>query len=113
MKMNEAAKDIECRVCGRITFEWEHNKLCPQCHWPVRPVELEEPVFGWDVAIRVADGGMKSKIVEKHFVTPSEKTARRRAKLTPGFQSVAAVNPLSERQWISGYGDPRNKLKFS
>lgn len=108
-----AGHDIECKVCGRITFGWEVNVRCPHCHWPVRPVASEEPVFGWDVAIKIRDGWAESKIVEKHFLTSDEKTARRRAKRTPGFLEVVAVDPLSERQWISAHGDPRDKSKFS
>jgi hypothetical protein len=105
--------DIECQVCHRISFAWDASEICPACQWPLRPRQLEEPVFGFDVAIEIRVRNCETKVVEKHFFTPDEKTARRRAKTTPSFLRVLAVRPLTETQWISGYGDPRDKSKFS
>jgi hypothetical protein len=106
-------KDIECQVCHRITFAWEKNTNCQVCHWPVRPVLLEEPVFGWDVAIKIRAARGATEILEKHYFTSSESAARNRAKRTPNFVEIAAVRPLTESQWINSYGDPRDKSKFS
>jgi hypothetical protein len=105
--------DIECKVCHRITFAWDQNTNCPECHWPVRPVVLSAPIFGWEVAIKVRAARGATEILEKHFFTPSESAARSRAKRTPNFVEIAAVCPLTESQWIGGYGDPRDKSKFS
>lgn len=108
--MNE---DIECKACGRITFAWERNRRCPSCGLLIRPIMLDAPVFGFDVAIKVRDGSWNTMIVKKHFWTNSEKTARRRAKYTPYFIEVVAVEPLTEKEWLGAYGDPRDKSKFS
>jgi len=105
--------DIECQVCHRITFEFETHSVCQECHWPVRPVKLTEPVFGFDVAIKIREGSIETKVIEKHFWTDDEKTARRRAKATRNFVSVAAIRPLTERAYCSAYGDPRDKSKFA
>lgn len=105
--------DVECQVCHRITFAWEQSTNCQQCHWPVRPVPLSEPIFGWDVAVVVRVPRGTTAILEKNYFTPSESTARNRAKRTPNFVGIAAVRPLTEAQWIGAYGDPRIKTKFS
>jgi hypothetical protein len=111
--MTTPEPDSECQVCHRITLSYETNKLCPGCSWPIRPVTLSEPVAGFDVAVRVRVGNFESKIVRKNFWTTDEKEARRRAKRTRSFVEVAAVLPLTERQYLGAYGDPRDKSKFS
>jgi hypothetical protein len=105
--------DIECLVCHRISFSWEHHRDCPECHWPIRPEELSGPIFGFDVAVAVRGTACSTMVVAKHFLASDEKTARRRAKNTRNFVSVLAVRPLTETQWITGYGDPKDKSKFS
>ncbi len=105
--------DIECKVCHRITFAHETNINCPACHWPVRPVVLTDPAFGYEVAIKVRNHNHTTAIVEKHFCTPTESAARSRAKRTSNFIEIAAMRPLTETQWLNSYGDPRDKTRFS
>lgn len=100
-------KEIECQVCHRITFEFETHQFCQGCHWPVRPIVLNSPIFGFDVAIGTRPGNFETVVVEKHFMTPDEKTARRRARATRNFSKVLAVRPLTEEQYTGAYGDPR------
>lgn len=98
------AKDIECPKCGRITFAWEKNMMCPDCHWVVRPRLVEKP-FGCDVLVQVREG-QGTKVIEKHYKgTPA--VARKRAKNVPRFDAVLAVVPLTESQWLGAYGDGR------
>lgn len=105
--------DIICPVCHRISFAWETNKLCPDCFWPIRSAKLTAPAAGFDVAVRVRSSALATKIELKHFWTTSEAEARRRAKRTRSFVEIAAIQPLTESQYLRAYGDPRDKSKFS
>lgn len=103
--------DIECQVCHRI--EIGDRTRCEGCGWPIRDIPMDEPVFGFDVAIEVRLGFCKTEVVEKHFATSSPTAAKNRAKRTRNFVSVLALRPLSERSYCAAYGDPRDKSKFS
>jgi hypothetical protein len=107
------SNDIECQVCHRISLAYENHKTCQQCHWPIRAEQLDAPIFGYDVAIQISRTACDSEVITKHYRTPDEKTARRRAKTVHNFRQVLAVRPLTEKQWIGGYGNPFDKSKFS
>ena len=102
-------KEIECAVCHRLEFS-ETVKNCANCHWPLRPVELDEPAFGYELAIEIRVSYWETKVIEKHFQTPDEKMARRRAKRTPHFSRVLAIRPYSEENYLRAFGDRLTRM---
>jgi hypothetical protein len=102
-------KEIECHVCHRLEFG--DRVTCEVCGWPVRDVKLGEPVFGFDVAIEIRLPGLcNTKVIEKHFATPSVTVAKNRAKRTTNFVQVLALRPISETNYIRAYGVPGQRM---
>lgn len=101
--------EIECQVCHRLEFG--DRTTCEQCGWPIREIKLAEPVFGYDVAIEIRLPGLcNSKVIEKHFSTPSATVASNRAKRTPNFIRVLALRPIDEAHYIAAYGVPGQRM---
>jgi hypothetical protein len=99
-------KDLECQVCHRLEFG--NSPFCMECKWPLKPVDLGEPVYGFDLAVQMRVGAVLTEVVTKHYKTASEKSARAKAKANVrNFSAVLAVRPLSERQYIAAYGEGR------
>ena len=102
-------KEIECQVCHRLEFG--DRDTCESCHWPIREIKLDEPVFGFDVAIEIRLPGLcNTKIIEKHFATPSASVASNRAKRTTNFVKVLALRPINEANYIRAYGVPGQRM---
>jgi hypothetical protein len=96
---------IECPRCHRLSFDWESNHSCNECHWPIRPSPVEKP-YGYDVLIEVRSTNLATTTEARHY-KGSEATARRRARSFPCFVRVLAVVPLDEKTWLSCYGEGR------
>ena len=95
-------KMVECQVCHRVDFS--ESAVCSLCDWPIRPLVLEEPVYGFDVCVQIQEGS-QLRWIEKHFKTSSEARARAAAKRSSrSFVCVLAVRPLTETQYIAAYG---------
>jgi hypothetical protein len=92
--------DLECPRCHRISFEWEKNGSCLECHWPIRPEEVPEP-YGYDVLIERHSTNLTKKTEVRHY-KGNETTARRRAR---SFGKVLAVVPLTKDSWLNSYGE--------
>lgn len=69
------------------------------------PPDSEKP-YGFDVEIQLNGG---RGIIEKHF-TGSEATVRRKCMLTKCAQSIVSMRPLTHKQWVFTYGDPKVRL---
>lgn len=67
--------------------------------------------FGYDVEIEVATGPASSKVITKHWRSKSEAHARRSGLLVPCAKQVLKCTPLTEKEWITAYGDPRMKAE--
>jgi hypothetical protein len=98
--------DIECPRCHRISFAWESCYSCEQCHWPIRPLVISGPAYGFDVLIEVQGRSLRLETVEKHY-KGTESRVRSRAKTVAGFRRVLAVVPYDEATWIRSYGEGR------
>lgn len=98
-----ASPDIECPRCHRISFSWETNHGCTECHWCIRPTPVNEP-YGFDVLIslRSSAGGPTTEV---RRYKGNEATARRRARAVPLFKAVLAVVPLARETWLKCYGE--------
>lgn len=94
--------DIECPRCHRISFAWESNYSCAECHWIIRPSVVDKP-YGYDVLIESRATNATTLTEVRHY-KGSEATARRRARLRG---RVVAVVGLSEKTWINTYGEGR------
>lgn len=97
--------DVECPRCHRISFAWESNSSCVACHWTIRPSSVDKP-YGCDVLVETRATNLGTAAQVRHY-KGNEKTARRRARLVPGFVQVLAVVPLSKATWLSCYGEGR------
>lgn len=73
---------------------------------------MDDPPFGYDVCIELNAGFMRRETIQKHFLG-TQSRARRRAMEVPRAVKVLKMEPLTERQWVAAYGDPRLKRKFS
>ena len=100
-----ASCDIECPRCHRISFAWERNYSCPECHWTIRPNHVEHP-YGYDVLIELRTATITTTTDARHY-KGSEATAKRRARCIPGFVRVLATVPVGEREWLAAYGEGR------
>lgn len=97
--------DIECPRCNRISFAYETNGSCTECHWVIRPAPVDNP-YGYDVLVEVRAGNLTTSTSARHY-KGSEATARRRARMVPGFVRVLAAVALSKDTWLSAYGEGR------
>lgn len=104
--MSDSYKDsVECQVCHRIEFNSKATE-CAECWWPIRPVVLDEPVYGFDLCVQIRECN-RLGTVTKHFKTDKEARARASAKRSVrNFVAVLAVRPLTEQQYIGAYGAP-------
>jgi hypothetical protein len=96
------ATEIECPRCHRISFAWETNYSCAECHWPIRPGEVSDP-YGYDVLIERHSTTLTTATEVRHY-KGNEATARRRAR---SFGRVLAVVPLSREAWLQSCGEGR------
>jgi hypothetical protein len=94
--------EVECPRCHRISFEWERNSSCTECHWTIRPSSVEKP-YGYDVLIEKRGTNLQTATEVRHY-KGNEVTARRRAR---PLGRVLAVVPLSEQTWLTAYGEGR------
>jgi hypothetical protein len=71
----------------------------------------EVKAFGFEVDIEIATGVGASKTITKHWRLKHVSQARSKGMLTPNARRVLAVRPLTEKEWIAAYGDPRMKAE--
>lgn len=101
--------EIECQVCHRLEFG--DSPICQECRWPIREIQLDAPVFGFDVAIEIRLPGLcNTKIIEKHFAAKTAAAAMSQAKRTRDFIRVLALRPLDEKHYIAAYGVPGQRM---
>jgi hypothetical protein len=97
--------DIECPRCSRISFAGEANGSCTECHWVIRPAPVAD-AYGYDVLVEIRAGNLTTSTDARHY-KGTEATARRRARMLPGFVRVLATVPLSRATWLAVYGEGR------
>jgi hypothetical protein len=69
-----------------------------------------DDVVGYSLQIKILRIGFQT--LERHWIG-TEATCRRKAKLISNFHSIESIEPVTGKQWCRGYGDPRDKSKFS
>ncbi len=93
-------------AAGKCGAELCLNGRRPRCalYAPAR----KQAAYGWDVTVQFA----RCNILYQdtfHWRGCTETAARRKGMLKTHAQSITAVAPLTEAEWIRAYGDPRLK----
>lgn len=67
--------------------------------------------FGYDVEIEVWAGPASTKTIWKHWRVKTISAAKQRGMLIANAKGVLQCLPLTEKEWITAYGDPRMKAE--
>ena len=76
-----------------------------------KPAEKVADVFGFEVEIEIATGPASSTTIWKHWRLKHQAMARNRGMMVSCAKRVLQILPLTEKQWIAAYGDPRMKAE--